>query len=589
MRRIIVRHLQVLIVIIVLFLAACSGSQTAPLTDTAPPTAPAEEAQPADATATTSPTETAQTSSNFIDRNIDPPALPQDASDLASASGACAVCHTGLFDGNGEEVSFDTLWRASMMAHAARDPYWLATVSSETEEFPHLEEVIADKCATCHMPLAHFDAQANQQPTLILGDGFYNPANQLHDLAMDGISCNLCHQIEAGNLGQAESFSGGYLIDTITRTWGERLSYGPLPVDQMGITLMQQGSGYQPVQSAHTAEASLCGSCHVLYTPYLDENGEVAGEFPEQTTYLEWENSSFSGGACADCHMPKVANMPLSNVLNKQQAYLRKHSFTGANAFMLTMLADNATEIGITATDEQMQAAIGRVTEQLTTATGTAVRFGDVTLQDGILTAEVTVQNNTGHKLPSGFPSRRAWLHVWVTDGNGDTVFESGGYDQNGQISGNDNDLDAGHYEPHYTLIDSAEQVQIYEPIMHTTQNEVTTTLLLASGYLKDNRLMPAGFALENADEAISPKGLAVEDENFLGGRDTITYSMDVSDSSGPYTINIQMLYQSIGYRWAENLRPYNAELTQDFFGYYDQADNLPIEIGFAQHFQEGE
>ncbi len=80
----------------------------------------------------------------------------------------------GLSNG-GDDLSFDTLWRASMMAHAAKDPYWQATVSTETEEFPELTEVIADKCASCHMPLAHFDATVNGETPLDRGRGLSQP------------------------------------------------------------------------------------------------------------------------------------------------------------------------------------------------------------------------------------------------------------------------------------------------------------------------------------------------------------------------------------------------------------------------------
>ena len=166
----------------------------------------------------------------FIDQDIEPPGLVQDASDLVSASGNCAACHAGLTSADGEDLSFTTLWRASIMAHAAKDPYWLATVSSETAQFPELEAVIADKCASCHMPLARFDAAANEETPLIFGEGFLSPANQRHDLALDGVSCTLCHQVQPDNFGQADSYSGHYLIDQQSRAYGQRRAYAPLPI-----------------------------------------------------------------------------------------------------------------------------------------------------------------------------------------------------------------------------------------------------------------------------------------------------------------------------------------------------------------------
>ncbi|MEJ2756886.1 MAG: hypothetical protein P8046_00260 [Anaerolineales bacterium] len=571
-----------LLLFISLILVGCGGSTPAE-TSTSLPTK-----QPTEVQAATPTTAQSQAAVPFQNRNIDPPALAQDSSDLVSASGNCAACHSGLQDANGSELSFDTLWRASMMGHAAKDPYWLATVGSETEEFSELEAVIADKCATCHMPLAHFDAQVNDQPTLILRDGFLNPGNLLHDLAMDGVSCNVCHQISGENFDQLESYSGGYLIDAVNRDWGSRFSYGPFAIDETNAQIMLQGSGYQTAQSEHITEAALCGTCHNLFTPYLDADNQIAGEFPEQTIYLEWQNSAFSGGgSCSSCHMPQVDEEPISNIAATIQPYLRKHSFTGANAFMLKLLKANAETTGITAEDGQMQAAIDRVMTQLSAPPNTVVRMGNVTLEEGLLDAEVTVSNGNGHKFPAGFPSRRVWLHVWVTDGSGETVFESGAVDADGRIVGNDNDTDPALYEPHYDLITDPEQVQIYEAIMHNTENEVTTTLLKASGYLKDNRMLPAGFSLAAVDPAIAPYGQVKEDENFVGGRDTIHYAVDVSQYAGPFTINFELYYQSIGYRWAENLRGYTNEQSQQFFALYDTADKTPILIGAAQHFQE--
>jgi hypothetical protein len=119
--------------------------------------------------------------------------------------------------------------------------------------------------------------------------------------------------------------------------------------------------------------------------------------------------------------------------------------------------------------------------------------------------------------------------------------------------------------------------VQIYETILHTTENEVTTTLLKTEGYLKDNRLLPAGFPARNPPADIAPKGAALEDEDFLPRKDTINYLIDLSGHPGPYHIQVELLYQSIGYRWAENLREYSTIESELFFSYYDRADLTPI------------
>ena len=52
------------------------------------------------------------------------------------------------------------------------------------------------------------------------------------------------------------------------------------------------------------------------------------------------------------------------------------------------------------------------------------------------LDAEVVVRNLTGDKMPTAFPSRRAWLHFVVRDRNGKIVFEGGALNPDGSIQG---------------------------------------------------------------------------------------------------------------------------------------------------------
>ena len=112
----------------------------------------------------------------------------------------------------------------------------------------------------------------------------------------------------------------------------------------------------------------------------------------------------------------------------------------------------------------------------------------------GRLEADVLVRNLGGHKLPTAYPSRRVWLAVTVENGAGRLVFSSGQVEATGAIAGNDNDQDGSRVEPHYCEIRSEDQVQIYEAIMATPAGTVTTGVLSAVSYVKDNRLLPRGF-----------------------------------------------------------------------------------------------
>ena len=66
---------------------------------------------------------------------------------LFQPSAQCMTCHNGLTTAGGEDVSFGTLWHPSMMAHAARDPYWHAGVRREVTDHPQAQAAIENECS----------------------------------------------------------------------------------------------------------------------------------------------------------------------------------------------------------------------------------------------------------------------------------------------------------------------------------------------------------------------------------------------------------------------------------------------------------
>jgi hypothetical protein len=157
-----------------------------------------------------------------------------------------------------------------------------------------------------------------------------------------------------------------------------------------------------------------------------------------------------------------------------------------------------------------------------------------------------------------------------VRDASGRTVFESGAMRADGSIAGNDNDADAERFEPHYELVTAPDQVQVYEAIMVDSRDAVTTGLLRGVRFVKDNRLLPRGFDKATAEPDFAARGAAVDDADFIGGSDRVRYRIALgAGEAAPLTVDAQLLYQSIAYRWAENLRGYAAEETQRFGGYY--------------------
>ena len=189
----------------------------------------------------------------------------------------------------------------------------------------------------------------------------------------------------------------------------------------------------------------------------------------------------------------------------------------------------------------------------------------------GTLELDVDVTNLTGHKLPSGYPSRRAWLHVTVRDASGRLVFDSGGIGPDGKIAGNDNDADMTAFEPHYEEITRPDQVQIYESVMQDRAGKPTTGLLQAVAFVKDNRLLPRGFDKATAEADIAVRGGAANDRDFAGGGDRVRYRIPTGGSTGPFTTDVELRYQPISYRWAHNLSAYDAPEPKRWVGYYDQ------------------
>jgi hypothetical protein len=485
-----------------------------------------------------------------------------------------------LVDEAGTDVSNDSDWRAAMMANAARDPYWQAAVRSETLDLPDLRAVIEDKCANCHTPMAHFTASDAGLGTGVLEDGFLDPVHALHGLAIDGVSCTVCHQIEETGLGRPGSFSGGYSID-VERPAGERLIYGPFPAVEGPALVMQDVSGYLPVQGVQTIQSELCATCHTLYTPYVDADGEVAGVFPEQVPYLEWQHSDYAETqGCQDCHMPPAqGGVRLASVGGgPPRSPFGRHLFVGGNTYVLQLLQAFGEEWAVTASSEDFQRKIDQTREQLQGRTAT-VSVEEAQMGYSRLTMVVAIESQVGHKLPTGFPARRVWLHVTVKDAADRVIFESGAVNRDGSIVGNENDSDPAMYEEHYEEIVRPDQVQIYEAILGNVEGAITTGLLAAKGYRKDNRLLPVGFDKRTADDDIGVYGSAAADGDFEGGGDRIRYAIDLTDAQEPLTVGVELLYQSIGVRWAENLRRHEAPEIASFLSNYDAVPNEPVVV----------
>jgi hypothetical protein len=504
------------------------------------------------------------------------------ASSLFAHSRDCVACHNQLVTPAGEDVSIGVTWRATMMANSARDPYWQASVRRETLDHPAHAAAIQDECAACHMPMAERVARAEGRPGAVfahlpLAEA---PLNSERGLAADGVSCTVCHQVDERTLGTPASFNGGFQLIPPAED-GSRRIVGPHPVDRGRRRIMRSVTGYEQVEGPYVSRSELCASCHTLITEALAPDGTVIGRLPEQMNYQEWQHSAFAreDRSCQSCHMPRTAGpMRIASVLGDERPHLARHRFIGGNSFMLRLLARFRGQLGVEAANAELDATADATRLQLANDTAD-LELNEIERHDAEVQFSVRARNRTGHKFPTGYPARRAWLNVTVQDADGAILFTSGAPTADGAIAGNDADQDAGRFEPHYEEITSGEQVQIYESILGDRDGRPTTGLLSATQYLKDNRLLPRGFDKDMAPADIAVVGAAAKDPDFVGETDRVVFRVAVPPRIGTVRVRVALRYQPIAFRWVRNLAGYDAPEPVRFAGYFDTLASTASEV----------
>jgi chitodextrinase len=477
----------------------------------------------------------------------------------------CDNCHGGY----NQDVEPAYNWRGSMMAQAARDPLFYACMAIANQDAPGS----GDLCIRCHSPSGWLEGRS------IPTDG-----SALNNNDREGVQCDFCHKaVKPTPLG-VNPFPGDvdYAAGTYDKDQGYLATLTNIPghsANGMYVAdldnakrgpFVDAAAKHQMLYSPFHQEANICGTCHDVSNPAFnwDETlqegvpnsfGQAAPDFnpyslfPVERTFSEWMNSDYNtpqgvfapqfGGnkqyvsTCQDCHMRDVTGLGC----NKRGAPVRDdlplHDLTGGNTF-IPLIVDAAFP-GET-DPAALQAGIERARAMLQMAASL-----DVTATDPNGNAiRVTVTNETGHKLPSGYPEgRRIWLNVKAVDPTGATIYESGAYDLATAVLSHDADAKIYEIEPGISANLS--------PVVNIPEGK-SFHFVLNNKIFKDNRIPPRGFT-NAAFQAIQspPVAYSYADGQYWDETDYVIPG-DVAE------ITVTLYYQTTTREYVEFLRDEN-------------------------------
>jgi hypothetical protein len=268
------------------------------------------------------------------------------------------------------------------------------------------------------------------------------------------------------------------------------------------------------------------------------------------------------------------------------RAPFSQHTFSGANTLMLEMMRDYRDTLNINASEQDFNAAIDATMNMLQWQT-LNLELSVLERDADTLKIEALIENLAGHQFPSGYPARRAFIRIEAHDElNGNTLFVSGAFDEQAYLIHED-----APYEPHYDVIRSEQEVQIYEMVMADVNGNPTTLLEQGAGYLKDNRLVPVGFSTSHAVyDTTLLAGSVLNDPNFNHdaagnegtGTDRIRYHIPLQGFTGAVSVQASVFYQAIPPKWVDDIAPVNDPMVEHFVSMYSTANKAPVLVKSA-------
>ena len=485
---------------------------------------------------------------------------------------ACATCH-GNYNAAVEPYYN---WEGSLMAQASLDPLFEACLAVANQDAPDS----GDLCLRCHLPRGWL--RCRSAPT---------NGSQMEPADNSGVSCDLCHRL-VDPIFNVQNPSQDQAILAALSMPPNDFGNGMFVVDPTGSRrgpFIDATSGHAILVSPFHREAALCGTCHDVSNPAFekDENGNyVPNAFdtpsptlsahammPIERTYSEWFYSAYNssngiyapqfGGnkdfvaTCQDCHMRDVTGQGCNFGTPPTRTDLPLHDMTGGSTWLPRVLH-------LLFPGEVNQAALASgVTRARYMLQNAATMAG---AQDGTR-LKVTVTNDTGHKLPTGYPEgRRMWLNVKLFDADSHLLFESGMYDAATGILTHDGTERIYEAKPGLDSV-TAPIVGVPEgPSFH---------FVLNNKIHKDTRIPPRGFT--NANFALfggTPVGASFPDGQYW---DDAVYRL----KPGATTAQITLYYQSTSKEYVEFLRDQNTTNNsgQTLFNLWNDNGKSPPEV----------
>jgi len=183
-------------------------------------------------------------------------------------------------------------------------------------------------------------------------------------------------------------------------------------------------------------------------------------------------------------------------------------------------------------------------------------------------TAVVRVINETGHKLPTGYPEgRRMWVNVQAYDAAGNMIYESAAYDwDTGQLT---HGPEAKIYEVKLGMTDelAAWLGQTSGPSFHFAMNNTT---------FKDNRIPPRGFT----NAAFDQPGMRPVDATYADGQYWDDTSYDVPAETA--RIVARLYYQTASSEYIDFLQDKGGADGQTLATMWADSKSPPVLVSLA-------